>query len=141
MNNIEIELTGRDRIELSLTPEGFIKSLNVMGCAEMQSRLKDYVKQYGLSINSWGLPLEQDHISLMIKILILKAQGKWNPPVLEEEVCHCRNIKTKIVEMSIVAGAHDTESISRQTTAMTGCGTCKKDVESVLSYVLGAATT
>jgi len=83
-----------------------------------------------------GLPTGAGAESLLIRELLLKAQGRWAYPFCEEELCHCRAVPTEVVDRAICAGAHTTRQVSEQTSASTACGTCRPDVEAIIKYRL-----
>ncbi len=84
------------------------------------------------------VPLPQGHspAELLLKELLLKARGEWKLPYTEEELCHCRAVATQKVLEAIAQGAHTPEKVSRWTSASTSCGSCRKDVTSLLDYYL-----
>lgn len=133
-----VEIAGRDRLEVtSLEPF----KMKIIGCELMWSTLQDMKTQYGPDITSWPLPEGTDHVSLLLKELILKLHGKWEHPYPHAEVCHCRNVPLTTVEEAIFAGAHTPEMVSRWTSASTACGTCRSDVIKILEFRLGSPKT
>lgn len=81
------------------------------------------------------------HVAILMRELILKARGEWNFPYKDEELCHCRAVATAIVDQAVTTGGCRTVSeVSRETSAGTSCGTCRPDIESILSYRLGLAS-
>jgi len=128
-----VEIAGRDRLEvLSLNPF----QMKVIGCSALVQKLQEMKKAGGAIPTKWSLPTGTDHVSLLIKELILKLQGKWQHPYQHEEVCHCRNVSLETVEQAIFNGAHTPDMVSRWTSASTACGTCRPDVEKILKYRL-----
>lgn len=130
-NSIRVELKSRDEIKvLSENP----LRLKVVGCEDLLQALRDYRKLYGDEVKLWPLPSGQQHQDILIRELILKLNGKWEYPYLQEELCHCRMVKTDFVDQAIIAGAHDLDIIRRQTSACTACGTCQPEIEKILKY-------
>lgn len=129
------ELKGRDWVELEIADSGEVH-LRGMGCSEFL----DFLKKSRVSLkgdpNSWALPDGVSHSELLIAEVILKAQKKWSVPYDEEELCHCRMIATEKVDRAIIAGAHNTATVSRITSASTACGTCRPIVQKMINHRL-----
>lgn len=83
------------------------------------------------------VPEGRDRASMLLRELILKAQGGWNYPYQDKELCHCRAVPTEVVDRAILAGATTPEKVSRWTSASTACGTCRQDVISLLKFRYG----
>lgn len=134
-SSLVVELEGRDRIEadLNVTPV----RMRFIGCSELIARLQSLRQSAGPDPRQWALPEGDDHVSLLVRELILKARGEWKFPYKDDELCHCRSIPTKIVDQAIVAGAHTPEAVTRQTSASSACGTCRPDVQNIINYRLG----
>jgi NAD(P)H-nitrite reductase large subunit len=77
--------------------------------------------------------------AILFRELILRAQGRWQPPYESEELCHCRAVPTAVVDRAICAGAHTSRQVSEQTSASTACGTCRPDVEAMIKWRLGTS--
>ena len=77
------------------------------------------------------------HAEIVIREFVMKLKGTWDYPYKDEEICHCRHVKTKTVDQAIVNGAHTHELASRWTGCSTACGTCKPDVEKIIKYRIG----
>ncbi|MCX7979207.1 MAG: (2Fe-2S)-binding protein [Bdellovibrionaceae bacterium] len=129
---IRVELEGRDWIELEENP----LHVRFVGCDELIQRLQAMKAAHGPNPAQWPLPTGKDHVSILIRELVLKASGQWQFPYAHEELCHCRSVKTKTVDAAIVSGAHDTDTVSRWTSASTACGTCRADVQRIIDYRL-----
>lgn len=80
----------------------------------------------------------KDHVSILLRELVLKLQNRFQLPYQEAELCHCRAVPTAVVDRAIVGGCHSTLSVARTTSAGTSCGTCKLDTELLIAYRLGA---
>jgi bacterioferritin-associated ferredoxin len=138
MVKIKAELLGRDVIEIEceqLDP-AHVKRVSFVGCYEMMEMMQKMRRHFGLDVNQWPLPEAHDHGSLLLKEVILKLRGQWNYPYEAAELCHCRSVATETVDQAIIAGAHTTEAISRQTSASTSCGTCRPDVQKIIDFRL-----
>jgi NAD(P)H-nitrite reductase large subunit len=97
-------------------------------------------KAFGPDITKWPLPQGEDHSSLLLKEMILRLRGEWAFPYSEDEVCHCRSISTHSIDQAVIAGAHSTDKVSRQTSASTACGTCRPEVQKIIDYRLAKKT-
>lgn len=139
---IRVELEGRDFIEVECDGEdpshpGPIKNVEILGCAEFMDMMQKMRKNFGPDIGKWPLPDATDHSSLLLKEMILRLRGAWAFPYGEDEVCHCRNISTHTIDQAVIAGAHSSEVVTRQTSASTACGTCRPEVQKIIDYRLG----
>lgn len=132
---IVVELDGRDRIEVDLSAAPV--RVSFIGCSELIARLQTLHRSEGPDPRQWTLPAGEDHVSLLLREVILKSRGEWKFPYKDDELCHCRSIPTKTVDQAIVAGAHTPEAVTRQTSASSACGTCRPDVQNIINYRLG----
>ena len=137
---LEVSLPGREQmcLEVALSADGTIQSAQLQGVGGplFLRRLSDFRAQLKGSIHRLELPTDHDVASLMFSELILRARGEFHYPYLEEELCHCRAVPTKIVDCAILSGAHTPERVSRLTSASTACGTCRPDVQNILKFRL-----
>jgi bacterioferritin-associated ferredoxin len=53
-----------------------------------------------------------------------------------EKVCLCKGVSKDQIIASIHRGNHTIEAIAKDTTATTGCGTCKRQVQKILEDTL-----
>lgn len=128
---IRAEIPYQDLIEGEKTGAGW--RLRALGCVEFLAAVR------ALAAGSpdpaaWALPESTDHVGLLLREFILKARGEWEFPYPEDELCHCRNVPTAVVDRAIMNGAHTGPQVSRLTTASTSCGTCRPDVERLIAY-------
>lgn len=135
---IRVNLKGRDSLELIENDGKFI--FNFIACQELYELLHGFRKRHGDNIKNWPTPEGTSHSELLLKELLLKIKGQWQFPYQADELCHCRNVPTEIVDQAILAGAHTPEAVSRWTSASTACGTCRSDVEKIIQYRLGVKT-
>lgn len=80
----------------------------------------------------------KDHVSILLRELVLKLQNRFQLPYHESEICHCRAVPTAVVDRAIVGGCHSTGAVARTTSAGTSCGTCRPDTESLIAYRLAS---
>lgn len=161
---VQVELLGRDRVASEFliqdpgTPQAMVADLKLdaSGCSLFIDRLAQFrTDLLSLSVSdrihlldSSAQPISatlkdfyrrldgSDHVSILLRELILKLQNRFQLPYQEAELCHCRAVPTDVVDRAIVGGCHTTNSVARATSAGTSCGTCKPDTDSLISYRL-----
>lgn len=82
------------------------------------------------------IPQGADHVSILIREIVLRARDRFILPYTEIELCHCRAVPTAVVDRAILAGCHTTESVAKMTSAGTSCGTCRPDTERLIAFRL-----
>ncbi|MBX3018486.1 MAG: (2Fe-2S)-binding protein [Bdellovibrionaceae bacterium] len=125
------EIPYQDRIEGEKTDAGW--RLKAVGCARLLAEVRA-LAAISNDPSTWALPETTDHVGLLLREFILKTQGAWAYPYADEELCHCRNVPTAVVDRAIMNGAHTGPQVSRLTNASTSCGTCRPDVECIIKY-------
>jgi bacterioferritin-associated ferredoxin len=136
---VSVGLPGRDQIDLELEINGeeiVAGHVHVVGCLALLEMVNEWKPRLKGSVRKLPVPIGVDHASLLLKELILRVQGVWNPPYKDEELCHCRGIPTERVNQAITSGCHTPEAVSRVTSASTACGTCRPDVVKQITYFL-----
>jgi bacterioferritin-associated ferredoxin len=139
--DISVSLAARDelRLRLKITNGEVVEShLSGIGCTELLEQIVAWRPFFKGPLGQLPLPEGPGHAQVMLRELILKAQGRWNFPYKEEELCHCRAVPTKKVDDAIIGGCHTVDAVKRATSASTSCGTCRPDIENILSYRLGS---
>lgn len=138
--NIQVGFLGRDFISFESSNDQYplknLKLISLSGCYQFLKSIQELKLKFGVDISKWPLPVENDHVSVLVRELVLKVLGQWEFPYSHEELCHCRQIMTKDVDQSIVWGAHNSNIVSIMTTASTACGTCRPDVEKIIKFRL-----
>jgi len=134
------ELPGREWIELEVNIDevGVIQSLSfkALGCHNLVEVGGKAVKQFikaNLKDLKWN---GSDHWDLLLNEVFLRLQDNFALPITDEELCHCRKIHTQKVDNAIVLGAQTPEKVRAWTSASSGCGTCRPNVEKLISYRL-----
>lgn len=136
---VEVGLRGRDRLEMEYEITNgniVVSSFSVMGCLPFLKAAKAMKESMTGPIAQIVVPSGKDHVSLLLQEVLRKVRGEWQFPYNELLLCKCRSIATTIVDEAIVAGAHDHVRVGICTSAGTSCGTCKKDIETLLQYRL-----
>lgn len=129
------ELLGRDEIEIDVSGDDVSSAkIKVIGCTETLSLVRKYQIQHGADCSKWPLPKGESHSEILLREVLMKLAGTWQFPYEHEELCHCRAVRTQIVDQAIIAGALDPETVSRRTSASTACGTCRPDVQKIIEF-------
>ena len=91
--DISVGLPGREEIHLNLKLDGgdVIKSsrLTGVGGPELLQALEDWRPKFTGSLAKLEVPQGVSAAAILMREVVLKAQGKWNFPFAEEELCHC----------------------------------------------------
>lgn len=136
-----VGIPGREEVtlDIDLEKDGQIKSAKVhaVGSWDFLRLVQELRKRLVGEIHTVTAPQGSSTGAMLVRELLLKAQGLWQPPYVEDELCHCRGVPTKNVELAILSGAHTPVQVSAQTSASTACGTCRPNVEALISYRLG----
>ena len=126
---------GREKLNLVLNIEdGIIQDVKMQakGCLDFLLLSQKMKEKLTGDVGNLLPPSGIDHGSIIWREMISKITGQWNFPFEHEELCHCRKITAERVDRSVVFGAHTVEEVRKRTSANTGCGTCKPDVEAVI---------
>lgn len=136
---VDVALVSRDRLTLILElVQGRIVKAQLVGtgCLEFLELLAAWRPKLTGDLAQLPLPAGSGHAALLLREAILKAQGRWDFPYREVELCHCRAVPTAKVDAAIVGGCHTVEAVKSATSASTSCGTCRTDIEAILAYRL-----
>ncbi len=114
------------------------KQLSFVGPVELEKLIQEQTQKYGNDPKKWMITKEalreyRPYV-VFLNIFILKCQNKYDPPYKHDELCHCRLVQSQNVVESICQGNFEVTEISRTTLAGTGCGSCKKDIDDMISY-------
>ncbi|MFP5519000.1 MAG: (2Fe-2S)-binding protein [Bdellovibrionia bacterium] len=131
---VVVSIEGVDEVQANLDEKGHIESVKIVGCHNLTETMFEMRQKHGNNITAWPVPTANDHVSMLIKELILKLQNRWQYPFEGDEVCHCRSVSTATIDKAILLGAHTPEEVSQATNASTSCGTCRSDVEKIINY-------
>jgi bacterioferritin-associated ferredoxin len=134
------EIPDREWIELeaNIDESGVIQSVSfrAWGCHHLIETGAEAVKQF-TNANLKDLKWDgSDHWNLLLSEVILRLQDQFTLPIADDELCHCRKIPTQKVDNAIVLGAQTPEKVRAWTSASSGCGTCRPNVEKLISYRL-----
>ncbi len=132
---VKAKSEGRDEIQCESS--GDQNKVTFIGCFEFTQLVKNYRGQHGNDVFKWPAPIGKSHSEMLLREFVLKLNEKWEYPYKDEEICHCRHVKTKTVDQAILNGAHTHELAMQWTGCSTACGTCKPDVEKIIKYRLG----
>lgn len=123
---------GQDQITLDSS-----KNLYAIGCYELLNIVTTWRDKIVGPVEQWPLPEGVDHASLLLKELLLKAQGLWEPPIHEDPICRCCGINRSTIDRAILFGAHDIDQIRKVTMANTACGSCLPSLIKMVQHRLG----
>jgi bacterioferritin-associated ferredoxin len=132
----------RDQIELKLKllgPKIITAEINAVACPECLSEIKKFKQDLSAHKNDFSklpLPEGDHHSAMLVREVILKVRNEWAFPYKEDELCHCRNVATKIVDACIMAGTFNVSEIGEKTMAGTACGTCRPVSQMLIDYRL-----
>lgn len=125
-------------VEADLDESGVIQALTykAWGCHHLLETGALASKKF-LKMNLKDLNWEgNSHWDLLMGEVVLRLQNRFTLPISDEELCHCRKIPTLKVDHAIVLGAQTPEKVRAWTSASSGCGTCRPNVEKLISYRL-----
>ena len=132
------ELDGREWVEfeLALGADGKISQAawHALGChqiLEVAHKAADSITGSDVAGLIWT---GTGHADLMVAEIFARLQNRFELPYKEDELCHCRKVPTARVDQAIVLGAHTPEKVRAWTSASSGCGTCRPDVEKLIEY-------
>jgi bacterioferritin-associated ferredoxin len=131
------ELKNREWVEFDIQLQGDVVSrieYHACGCQnllEAAEKASKTLRSKKLSQLSWP---GNTHWDLLVSEAMDRLKGKFEIPYKEEELCHCRKIPTTIVDEAIVLGAQTPEKVTKWTTASSGCGTCRPNVQKIIDY-------
>lgn len=140
--SIEIQLTFLGKEELSLhlilDQKNHIKESKLKGIGSLSflKLIEKWRKKLKGHYKKIPLPKGNEPEALILREVLMKARGDWNPPYKKEKLCYCRNVLTFEIDKAIISGAHTPEKVSLLTGASTGCGTCRVHVEKLLQFRL-----
>lgn len=109
--------------------EMFTRS-HLRGCGgpELLDLLEQYRPLLKGAKSDVAIPKGRSPAVLLMREIVLKLRCEYKAPYSEPELCHCRAVSTETVDQAIIYGADTPERVARQTSAGTGCGTCRGDV-------------
>lgn len=110
--------------------------LSFCGSVEFENKVLGQKVKYGPNPTQWRAIPVVDGYDVLLNEFILKCQNNYKIPYIHEELCHCRMVATEKVINVIKQGVFAVPEVSRVTMAGTGCGSCKKDIEELLVYLI-----
>ena len=108
--------------------------INVIGSQTLLAKLTQLRKISGDNPTTWPviefLKTEDD---LLVNEFILKCRAEFKLVYEHAELCHCRMIPAEKVFDAIKQGCKTVDDVGRTTLAGTGCGSCRPDIEKLLT--------
>jgi bacterioferritin-associated ferredoxin len=136
---ISVEMRGRDRIDVEWdADDSGPPKVRFYGCSELLDLMKTMRQNFGADLRAWPVPSGASHCEMLVRELVLKLKGEWQPIAKYAEICHCRKVSAATIDAAILAGAHTPQMVSRQTSASTACGTCRPEVQQMIDHRLHA---
>ncbi len=133
-----VSIEGREEIELHLVLNGkneIIEGQLVgVGGIQLLALLETWRPKLKGPLQMLAVPQGNSVEEILLRELLMKAQGLWKFPYNQTQMCHCRSVSTEIVDRAIVLGADTVAKVSRLTSASTACGTCAGDVQSLIDF-------
>ncbi|MBK9295157.1 MAG: (2Fe-2S)-binding protein [Oligoflexia bacterium] len=139
MQSFRVEIKNRCWVEASFKLDEYKNVLSVdwhaQGSFDLIQECEKFFKlalQKNLeSLSVVGVKTAQ----LMLNELLDKAKGVYKS-VDDIEICHCRKINRSEIIDAILLGAHTPEKVKKWTTASSGCGTCRSDVDKLINELI-----
>lgn len=138
----QVQIPGRENLQLQaqLSSTGELSEIRLfaIGGPDFLHRIQEWRAKIVGQLLEVELPVGNSIADILLRELLLKAQGLWKYPYQDRQLCHCRAVPTSVVDEAVICGAHTPEEVSRQTSASTACGTCRPDVEEIIKYRTGS---
>src|SRR5690606_8702632 len=100
-----VRLTGREELELEavVDGDGVIQSAKLTGIGgpRLLEVLREFRPKLKGKLDEIEAPSGATPEEILLRELILRAQGRWEFPYSEDELCHCRVIPTAVVDQAI----------------------------------------
>ncbi len=106
------------------------------GSIQLKNKVTEFVSLFGPNPMLWQVKQAMDGYDVLLNEFILKCQNDYKIPYQHDELCHCRMVPTQKVVNTIKQGVFKTSDIGRITMAGTGCGSCKKDIDDLVKYLV-----
>jgi bacterioferritin-associated ferredoxin len=127
---------GGDEVRLEIEPDGAV-FLSGVGCPELLAALAEWRPRWRGPPSAWLLPEGAAHAEMLIREVAQRALGSWAMPLEGEELCHCRAVPAREVDLAVLRGAKTPATVGIATGAGTQCGTCRPDIERAIAYRAG----
>lgn len=108
--------------------------IHVIGSATFLNAVSQMRKINGDNPLAWpNLETLKNEDDLLLNEFILKCKSSFKLAYEHAELCHCRMVPAEKVYDSIKQGCRTIEEVGRTTMAGTGCGSCRPDIEKLLT--------
>lgn len=108
--------------------------IHVKGPLTLIEQMNELRKQHGRNPALWPELVKLTTANdLLVNEFILKVKSQFKLSYEHEELCHCRMVPAEKVYEAIKQGCQSVEAVGRCTLAGTGCGSCRVDIEKLLS--------
>ncbi len=108
--------------------------IHVIGSVDLLDLVAQKRKLFGDDPTRWpALDTLTSSDDLLLNEFILKCKSEFKLDYEHAELCHCRMVPTEKVYDGIKQGCISIDDIGRTTLAGTGCGSCRPDIEKLLT--------
>lgn len=134
-----VRVRGGNEVTLRMSPNLQRLEIQVLGDLELLEFAAHFrsLMADADSPDALPVPTGTTRAARLVREAVLRAQGKWHPPYMDEEICHCRLVPTDRVWDAIRQGARTGSEVSHMTSATTACGSCGPDVRALIEYYSG----
>ena len=133
---IRAEIPQREWIEFEFETDGeLIKALRwkAQACHFVLEQATKFTKQVkNKNFKQYKPQFSQDHAGLLMAEVWGKLKKEFVSPKDDLEICHCRKINEDVIDRAVVLGAHTPEKVKEWTSASSGCGTCRNEVQKII---------
>ena len=134
---VEAKIHNRDHLNMTIHNDKAY-AIEAKGCLDLLRAVKE-LKENCRSTNEfekfWETKTNLNHGESLLKELCKKANGSWDLPYKDKELCHCRAVDTDLVVSTIHLGAKLTDKVGKMCSAGTSCGTCTPDIQACIDYL------
>lgn len=103
------------------------------GPLSLYDRMMNFKADYGSSPLNWPLIQKVETASdILINEWLNKLNGIETARYTDEELCHCRRVKTENVISAIKQGCSTVIEVGKATRAGTNCGSCHENIKSLI---------
>lgn len=111
----------------------FEGKVEVVGNLKLLHKVNALKKAFGSHPKNWQIENSQNSPEdILLNEFINKINDKKTIRYSHDELCHCRLVPTEKVKNAVIEGCLTVPEVSRVTLAGTGCGTCKKDIQTTI---------
>lgn len=115
--------------------------IEVIGNLTLLNKINNLKKQFGDHPKNWKLESFQNTVEdILLDEFIKKVKNEFVMSYSHIELCHCRMVPVDKVKNAIMEGCFTISEVSRVTMAGTGCGSCRKDIQTTIDELTKKST-